>query len=73
MIEVSYPNSQPNNQLFGHLKPELLNQKPQKLSTFTTKEQLYDFPIIVIHIKPEGNNERKIKEELKKEKTFHMK
>ncbi len=73
MIEVSYPNSQPNNQLFGHLKPKLLNQELQKLSAFTSKEQLYDFPIIVIHIKPEGDNERTIKEEVKKENPFHIK
>ena len=73
MIEVSFPNRQQDKLLFGHLKPILLNQELAVLAEYTDKENLKDFPIIVTHIKPEGNNEITIKEELKKDNPFHVK
>lgn len=73
MIEVSYPNKQPNTALFGHLKPDLLNEELEVLSTYTGKENLVNFPIIVVHIKPDGDNETIIRQELKNENPFHVK
>lgn len=73
MIEVSYPNKQSNKSLFGHLKPELLNQELSEFTKYTSKENIKNLPIIVTHIKPEENNEKTIKEELKKENPFQVK
>ncbi|MFT4203683.1 MAG: 3',5'-cyclic-nucleotide phosphodiesterase [Chitinophagaceae bacterium] len=73
MIEVSYPNKQPDTALFGHLKPELLNNELKVLASYSNATALYNFSIIVVHIKPDGNNETIIKQELKKENPFHVK
>jgi len=73
MIEVSYPNKQSNTALFGHLKPSLLNGELQVLSAYAGKENLKNFPIVIVHIKPEENNEQTIKNELKKENTLQVK
>ena len=64
MIEVSFPNSQPEKLLFGHLTPKILNEELEKLASLTGKENLKDLNIIVTHIKPTGNNEEIIKKEL---------
>lgn len=73
MIEVSYPNKQSDKALFGHLKPSLLNQELSVLSSYAGKENLIHLPIIVVHIKPEGDNESIIRQELQKENPFRVK
>ena len=70
MIEVSFPNSQPERLLFGHLTPKLLNEELEKLASFTGDKNLKDFTIIVTHIKPTGNNEEIIKTELLENNPF---
>ncbi|MDQ6815001.1 MAG: 3',5'-cyclic-nucleotide phosphodiesterase, partial [Bacteroidota bacterium] len=65
-IEVSFPDQQPVKQLFGHLTPHLLMQEMDKLSSFTGKQALKNFKVLVTHIKPSGNHEREIKNELQK-------
>ncbi|WP_010257466.1 3',5'-cyclic-nucleotide phosphodiesterase [Myroides injenensis] len=64
LIEVSFPNSQPENKLFGHLTPKLLNEELQKLSTLTGKEALDNFNIIITHLKPVEDQVETIKKEL---------
>ncbi len=63
-ISVSFPNEQPDSQLFGHLTPKWLRAELHALSRITGKAALKNFPIIVTHIKPIANNERKIKRQL---------
>ncbi|WP_447640210.1 MULTISPECIES: MBL fold metallo-hydrolase [Chitinophagaceae] len=73
MMEVSYPNKQPNNALFGHLKPSLLNEELTVLSVYAGKTTLVNLPVIVVHIKPENNNESIIRSELQNNNPFHVK
>jgi len=64
MIEVSFPNNQPDHLLFGHLTPKLLMEELNTLAKYTGKEALNNFNIVVTHIKPKENNPEVIKKEL---------
>ncbi|MDO9275300.1 MAG: 3',5'-cyclic-nucleotide phosphodiesterase [Lutibacter sp.] len=72
-IEVSFPNSQPNDKLFGHLKPELFYNEMSALAKNTGIKILNNFPIIITHRKPHENNETIIKEELIEANTLKLK
>src|SRR5450631_2735393 len=61
MIEVSFPDEQPLRQLFGHLTPALLMKEMQDLERSAGKGTLKDFPILITHIKPSGDQEIRIK------------
>jgi cAMP phosphodiesterase len=63
-IEVSFPNEQPEKQLFGHLTPKLLMQEMQSLSGLAEKDAMKNLNVAITHIKPNGNNEEKIKQQL---------
>lgn len=67
-IECSYPDLQPDNKLYGHLKPALLMRNLAVLDSLAggTRQHssLTDLPVIIAHIKPAGNNEQVIKAEL---------
>lgn len=65
LLEVSFPNSQPEHLLFGHLTPQLIQEEMQKLAMETGLKNLNKLTIIVTHIKPKGTNEATIKNELK--------
>lgn len=64
-IETSFPDSQPSDKLFGHLTPALLLNELQNLAALSGSDNLQKVPIIVTHIKPSGNNEVLIKEQVK--------
>lgn len=64
MIEVSFPNSQPNGALFGHLTPKLLMNEMQALSQLAGAQALANFPIVITHLKPHGGHIPQIKSEL---------
>ncbi|KMQ61369.1 3',5'-cyclic-nucleotide phosphodiesterase [Chryseobacterium angstadtii] len=64
LIEVSFPNSQPENLLFGHLTPNLLREELEKLKEKTGQNSLENLNIVVTHRKPTGNNPEIIKKEL---------
>ncbi|PKB16808.1 MBL fold metallo-hydrolase [Flavobacterium sp. 5] len=66
-IEVSFPNEQPDNALYGHLTPNHLMKELSKLEEFAGKGSLQDLKIIITHRKPPTKNIQKIKEQLKKE------
>lgn len=73
-IEVSYPDGQPDKQLFGHLTPRLLMQEMKVLSEFCKKvNSLESLPVIITHIKPNGNNESKVKTQLAGNNPFKLK
>ena len=71
-IEVSFPDEQPKDKLFGHLTPGLLYAEMQKLSSLSGKESLQSVPVIITHIKPIGNNEMLIKKELKQKNDLSL-
>lgn len=71
-IECSYPNEQPDDKLFGHLKPTSLLKNLTILDSLSGTDFLKKIPIIVAHIKPSGNNEQLIRKELEKENTLQL-
>ncbi|WP_348799299.1 3',5'-cyclic-nucleotide phosphodiesterase [Flavobacterium adhaerens] len=71
-IEVSFPNEQPDNSLYGHLTPNHLMKELSKLEEFTGKGALQNLKIIVTHRKPPTKNIQKIKEQLKKQNNLEV-
>jgi len=72
-IEVSFSNEQPDNLLFGHLTPKLLMAELNHLSTVAGAESLKGFPIIITHMKPTGDREQMIKNQLKQLNSLNLK
>ena len=72
-IEVSFPNEQPDKQLFGHLTPKWLMKELNHLCSFTGEKALEKFPVVVTHIKPSGDNESKIKHQLNEANNLDLK
>ena len=72
-IEVSFPDEQPTSKLFGHLTPALFYSEMQKLAALSNSKNLRTIPIIITHIKPDGNNELLIKNELKQQNKAQLK
>ncbi len=73
LIEVSFPNSQPEHLLFGHLTPNLLIEELEKLKEKTGRKDLEGLNIVVTHRKPTGNNPEIIKQELLKNNPLKVK
>lgn len=61
-IEVSYPDEQPADKLFGHLTPTLFMQEMRVLEQ--AAGDLMGFTIVVTHRKPIDDREAKIKQQL---------
>ncbi|GAB3905626.1 3',5'-cyclic-nucleotide phosphodiesterase [Larkinella knui] len=73
LIEVSYPNEQPDNQLYGHLTPNWLMHEMANLGKLTGENILNEFPVVITHIKPAGKNEERIKQQLREVNTLKLK
>lgn len=71
-MEVSYPNEQPDNQLYGHLTPNWLMHELTALSKLTGEKALNGFPIIITHIKPTAQNEERIKKQLREANKLNV-
>jgi 3',5'-cyclic-nucleotide phosphodiesterase len=67
-IEVSFPNEQADNSLYGHLTPKLLLQEMHALAELSGKKALKGFKIVVTHLKP-PTSMIKIKEQLVQQTT----
>lgn len=65
MLEVSFPNSQPEHLLFGHLTPQLLMEEMNQLATFVGKDKIKGLKVIITHLKPKGDNIETIQNELR--------
>ncbi|WP_443937611.1 MBL fold metallo-hydrolase [Pedobacter sp. MW01-1-1] len=63
-LEVSFPNTQPENQLFGHLTPKLFFEELKNLSALTGADALKKVQIIITHRKPPLSKEKEIQKEL---------
>lgn len=72
LIEVSFPNSQPEHLLFGHLTPKLLNEELSKLAKLAEMESFSDLTVIITHLKPSGNQIEVIKRELRDNNPLHI-
>ncbi len=73
LIEISFPNEQPTKLLFGHLTPNLLMNEMTVLAGLAGKENIKNLPIVITHIKPNGNNEAMIKKELQENNPLQLK
>lgn len=73
MIEVSFPNEQPDKSLFGHLTPRLLMNEMAALSKIAGPEAMKNFPIVITHIKPHGNHIADIKKQLAAGNSLQLK
>ncbi|KQM66486.1 3',5'-cyclic-nucleotide phosphodiesterase [Pedobacter sp. Leaf216] len=63
-LEVSFPNEQPEKQLFGHLTPKLFYSELSKLESFTNKEAFKKVSFIVTHTKPPQHTAEKVRQQL---------
>lgn len=72
-IEASYPNEQPEKQLFGHLTPALLMQEMQVLGQLAGPAALRGLPVVVTHIKPTPGNEETIRRQLQEANKLQLK
>ncbi|MBD1387594.1 3',5'-cyclic-nucleotide phosphodiesterase [Mucilaginibacter rigui] len=64
MIEVSFPNEQPDKSLFGHLTPRLLMNEMSELGKLAGGT-LNGLNVVVTHLKPPYKSITKIKTQLK--------
>ncbi|NML63587.1 3',5'-cyclic-nucleotide phosphodiesterase [Hymenobacter sp. RP-2-7] len=72
-LETSYPNEQPETQLFGHLTPRRLWQELGTLGQLAGPEALRRVPLIITHRKPPANQEAAIARQLAAGNTLGMK
>jgi cAMP phosphodiesterase len=63
-LEVSFPNEQPDKQLFGHLTPKLFYSELSKLESLTDAKAFKKISFIVTHIKPPQKTAEKVKKQL---------
>lgn len=72
-LEVSFPNEQPDNQLFGHLTPKLFFAELNQLRELTEPEAFGKVTFIVTHTKPPHANAEKVKKQLITENVQKLK
>ncbi|WP_245327550.1 MBL fold metallo-hydrolase [Hymenobacter fodinae] len=72
-IEASYPNTQPEKQLFGHLTPALLLQEMGALGQLTSPAAMRGLPVVITHLKPSPGNEALIKKQLTEANKLQLK
>lgn len=72
LIEVSFPNSQPEDKLFGHLTPNLLVEELTQLKKIAGLKNLKGLNIVVTHLKPSGQSIETIKKELAVNNTLEV-
>jgi len=65
MIEVSFPNAQPDKTLFGHLTPNWLMREMDDLAKLTGTGALKGFNLIITHVKPPQTNIVKLKQQVR--------
>jgi 3',5'-cyclic-nucleotide phosphodiesterase len=71
-IEVSYPDEQPQDKLFGHLTPKLLMNEMQLLGGLAGAESMKGFKLVITHMKPPVKNFAIIKQQLLKQNTLGL-
>lgn len=72
LIETSYGSSQPDDKLFGHLTPDLVNAELRILADKAGQDDLGGLKVIITHMKPGGGNIQTIKEELVSDNPLHI-
>lgn len=72
MIEVSFPDEQPDKTLFGHLTPHWLMKEMDELEKLSGTGSLKGFNIVVTHVKPPQTSIERIKEQLVTENKLQL-
>lgn len=72
-LEASYPNEQPETQLFGHLTPRRLWQELAALGQLASPEALRRVPLVITHRKPPARQEAAIAQQLAAGNALNMK
>ncbi|HWW42396.1 3',5'-cyclic-nucleotide phosphodiesterase [Pedobacter sp.] len=72
-LEVSFPNEQPENLLFGHLTPKLFFKELGQLKNLCKAGTFEKVNFIITHIKPPLQAEELIRKELKEANTENFK
>ena len=72
MLETSFPDEQPDKNLFGHLTPKWLMEEMQDLANLTGADTLRGFNLIITHVKPPQVSINKIRTQLKTENSFKL-
>jgi cAMP phosphodiesterase len=72
MVEVSFPDEQPDKTLFGHLTPKWLMTEMEALGKLTGANSLKGLNVVVTHLKPPYSSIEKIKQELKAENKLGL-
>jgi cAMP phosphodiesterase len=70
MIEVSFPDEQPDKILFGHLTPHWLMKEMDELEKLAGP--LKGFNIVVTHVKPPQSSIERIKKQLAAENKLQL-
>ena len=72
MIEVSFPDEQPDKTLFGHLTPHWLMKEMDELEKLAGPGSLKGFNIVVTHVKPPQSNIERLKQQLSAENKLQL-
>ena len=72
MIEVSFPDEQPDKTLFGHLTPHWLMKELDELEKLSGTGSLKGFNIVVTHVKPPQSSIERIKKQLAAENKLQL-
>lgn len=72
MIEVSFPDEQPDNTLFGHLTPRWLMKEMDQLEKLTGPGALKGFNLIITHVKPPQSSIERLKKQLMTENNLGL-
>ncbi|HTE02307.1 MAG TPA: 3',5'-cyclic-nucleotide phosphodiesterase [Mucilaginibacter sp.] len=72
MIEVSFPDEQPDKTLFGHLTPHWLMKEMDELEKLTGTGALKGFNVVVTHVKPPQSKIERIKKQLAAENKLGL-
>ena len=72
MIEVSFPDEQPDKSLFGHLTPRWLMAEFHELEKLSGRGSLKGLNLVVTHVKPPEKNIEKLKQELAAENDLQL-
>jgi 3',5'-cyclic-nucleotide phosphodiesterase len=72
MIEVSFPDEQPDKTLFGHLTPRWLMTELDALEKLSGQGSLKGFNIVVTHVKPPQSSIDRLKKQLAAENKLQL-
>ena len=72
MIEVSFPDEQPDKTLFGHLTPHWLMKEMNDLEKLSGAGSLKGFNLVVTHVKPPQSSIERIKKQLAAENKLQL-